>query len=424
MQLTTVYQSDTCPVWRLFTSTALGSSVVAGFSVGAVLFAARLVPGLSLPPHFAAFHGYVQVHAFAVLMTLGVLYWFLPRLWGTVPAPTRRVSAAFALLFGGLWAVLAGSLLAAESLVVAGSVVQVAGACLVVADFFCFYRGRQHRTKGHDPALLAALVVASLSLPLAYVFRAWAVRDTVRAFVDLSYLLAFYGVLVPIALTMSGRLFPLYFRTRLPSRGWLAFWLGIGSVGLVFRMLGLVSGMANGVRIGSGLQGSAILGAIVALRLVEPRVPRPGAARVLWRDPTAWIVHGAYLCLGVVAFLHLHGLVTGESIPLSLEWHLVGVGYATCLIVGVGMHLLPGFARQRMRSQRVAWVLLLSSFGMVLLRLVPFVGEGVYAALSGTVAGVLGVATVTLFAWNVGLLAPLRRTTSDTDEFEYTRVAK
>lgn len=407
----TVHQSHACPVWRLFASAALGSSIVAGFAGGAVLFTARLLPGFVLSPHLTTFHGYVQVYAFAVLMTVGVLYWFLPRLWGAAPVPTRRISAAFALLFGGVWTVLVGSLLAAESLVIAGSAVQVAGACLVVVDFFGFYRRRQHHTKGHDPALLAALVVASISLPLAHVLRAWAVRDTGRAFVDLSYLLAFYGVLVPIALAMSGRLFPLYFRTRLPSRGWLAFWSVIGSFGLLFRMLGLVSGMANGARIGSGLQSSAIIGAIVALRLLEPRVQRPGAARVLWRDPTAWIVHGAYLCLGAVALLHLWGLVTGTSIPLSLEWHLVGVGYVTCLIVGVGLHLLPGFARQRVRSQRVAWVLLLSSFGMLLLRLVPFVGEGVYAALCGAAAGVLGVATITLFAWNVGLLAPARSAT-------------
>jgi len=82
---------------------------------------ARLLPGFPLWPMLPVVHGHVQVFAFAVLMTIGVLYWFLPRLWGCPAPPAWRAQTAFILLFGGLLVVLLGFMTGIRSLVVFGA---------------------------------------------------------------------------------------------------------------------------------------------------------------------------------------------------------------------------------------------------------------------------------------------------------------
>jgi len=364
---------------------------------------ARLLPGFPLWPMLPVVHGHVQVFAFAVLMTIGVLYWFLPRLWGCPAPPAWRAQTAFILLFGGLLVVLVGLVIGDVALVALGSLTEMAGAVLVAGDLASLLRRRGGREKGKDPALLAALAEAATALPLAYLAQLLAVLHIVSEGLHFSYLLAFYGVLIPIALAMTGRLFPLYFRTRLPERRALMASILLGGLGLYLRIAGLTLDWYGGARWGAALQAAGMLGALGALRLLEPREKRAAAVRVLWRDPTAWLVHIAYASLASCA-LALGGVVwPGWMPPQSLEWHLLGVGYVTCLIAGVGTHLLPGFARQRPRSPYASWVVLLSLTGALVLRLWTVLASGSSVVVSGAVGGILGLAAMIVFAWNVGL---------------------
>jgi len=365
---------------------------------------ARLLPGFPLWPMLPVVHGHVQVFAFAVLMTIGVLYWFLPRLWGCPAPPAWRAQTAFILLFGGLLVVLLGFMTGIRSLVVFGAVGEGVGAACVVGEFANLLRRRKEPGKGSDPAMLAALGSTALALPLAYVTQLLSALRMSLSSVQLSYMLAFYGVLVPVALAMSSRLFPLYFRTRLPERRTLAAAIVVSVVGLYLRLAGDASAWHGGVRLGCALQAAGIVGAIAALRMLAPREKRPAAARVLWRDPTAWLVHIAYASLAADAVALVATVWSGQEPSPSLEWHLVGVGYVTCLIAGVGTQPASrDFARRRPRSQHAGWVLLGLLAGALLLRLWAVVEHGWGAALSGTSAGILGVAAMAVFAWNVGL---------------------
>jgi uncharacterized protein involved in response to NO len=336
-------------------------------------------------------------------MTIGVLYRFLPRVWGCPVPPAWRAWTAFALLFGGLLAVLVGVITAVRLILVFGSVAEVTGAVFVVGEFANLLYRRGESRKGNDPALIAALGSVALALPLAYSVPLLSIRKFSPARVLASYLLGFYGVLVPVALAMSGRLFPLFFRTRLPPRRGLALWIALEAVGLSVRLGGVAFAWNGGVRLGCALQAAGILGAITALRMLEPREKRPAAARVLWRDPTAWLVHIAYLSLALCAVALVRAVWPGWIPPQSLEWRLLGVGFVTCLIAAVGTHLLPGFARQRPRSQYATWVVLLLLTGALVLRLWAVFASGGSGAVGGAAAGILGLAAMVVFAWNVGL---------------------
>jgi len=399
------------PIWRVFAGAALAVSVLVGFATGGLLFAASLVPGLELPPLLPVLHGHFQVYGFATLMTIVVLYWFLPRLWGAPAGWTGHAWLAFVAFTCGLLSVLFGVLLSQPWLIAVGSLLEAVGALIVASDFLQLLRWQARHGKGKDPVVSTALALAVLALPVSLLGLCSAALGVRASGWTLSYLLAFYGTLVPIALAMSNRLFPLYFRTRLPARGWLSGTLLIAATGLGVRVAGVAVGASTAVRWGCAVQGVGLLGAIAALRLPEPREKRPSAARTLWGDPTAWLAHIAFGSLAVLAVLQLVASGLGWRVPLPLEWHLLGVGFVTALIFGVGTHLLPGFARTRPRSRWAGWCLVAMSLSMLVLRLAAMTTHGTGATLAGAVAGLFGIVSVAIFAWNVGLLG-VRSTSS------------
>ncbi|MDW8059601.1 MAG: NnrS family protein [Thermomicrobium sp.] len=402
--------SEEWPSWRLFAGAAIAWSLLGGFASGALLFAARWIGRGELgTPALAVVHGRVQVFGFVLLMTIGVLYWFLPRLWGVPAAPGTHPGAALGLFTSGAILAVVGHLAEFGPVVTVAAALETGGAVVVMRDILGLLRRRAEPGKGDDPALLAALGSAALALPSAFVVQGLAPTGLLPIGLALSFSLAFHGVLVPIALAMSARLFPLYFRTRLPVRRVLAAALAVNAAGLAIRTWGLARDWAVGVRFGSVLEGAAILAAIGALQLLAPRQRRPAAARVLWRDPTTYLVHAAYCCLGCDAVLLMWAGVVGATVAGTLEWHLVGVGYLTGLILGVGTHLLPGFARRRQCSERAAWGIFVGYLAMTALRLVAAVVAGTRAAPAGTAAGIVGLVTLTVFAWNSRILDAANR---------------
>src|SRR5690606_24892703 len=93
-------------------------------------------------------------------------------------------------------------------------------------------------------------------------------------------------------------------------------------------------------------------------------------------DPLQLHAISAYGWLVVAAgTLALEGLrMLGLPVPAVVpdaERHAIGAGFVTILILGVGAHLLPGFARLPLRSHGLLWGTLLLGNLAALLRVAP-----------------------------------------------------
>lgn len=394
------------PPWRLFAGSAVLTSMLFGFAVGTWLFVAPL---LGVSPErqleLVRLHGHVQLYGFAIALTIGVAYWFLPRLWGMPHTTMMHPLRSWVLLFGGMAIRTLGVFLGQYELVLLGAITESVGGASVAIDFARLVAQRPASGKERDPAVLLAIGLTAVALPLGLGADTLGIAGASSVGTQLGVLLGFYGVVVPVALAMSGRLFPLYFRTRIPNRGGLAGTILLNLVGLVLRCFGVVIGHGESVRLGGAVQGLGILGAIVALRLLEPRRALTGVTRVLWHDPTAWMATIAYGWFAVAAIWLIGTAVAESGRAVTLEWHLIGVGYLLTLIFAVGSHLLPGFAGQRSRAPRAGWLLLVVALGMTSLRLLAALTSGGLSSVAGSLAGLFGMGAMAVFAWHVGLLA-------------------
>ena len=388
------------PPWRLFAGSAVLKSMLFGFAVGTWLFVAPLL-GVSPERQLEL----VRLHGFAIALTIGVAYWFLPRLWGMPHTTMMHPLRSWVLLFGGMAIRTLGVFLGQYELVLLGAITESVGGAAVAIDFARLVAQRPASGKERDPAVLLAIGLTAVALPLGLGADTLGIAGASSVGTQLGVFLGFYGVVVPVALAMSGRLFPLYFRTRIPNRGGLAGTILLNLVGLVLRCFGVVIGHGESVRLGSAVQGLGILGAIVALRLLEPRRALTGVTRVLWHDPTAWMATIAYGWFAVAAIWLIGTAVAESGRAVALEWHLIGVGYLLTLIFAVGSHLFPGFAGQRLRVSRAGWLLLVVVLGMTSLRLLVALTSGGLSSVAGSLAGLFGMGAMAVFAWHVGLLA-------------------
>jgi hypothetical protein len=130
-------------------------------------------------------------------------------------------------------------------------------------------------------------------------------------------------------------------------------------------------------------------------------------------DPTELHVLVAYGWLLVAgAMLVANGTgdlgLTAIAAPVDAERHILGAGYATTLILGVGARLLAGFANRPVREARLIWATLALSGLAALLRVVPrlFGIGGAEAVLA--LAGLAGMLAVGVFWWNLPATAPDR----------------
>ena len=355
----TLHDREDFPVWRFFALGAVGSAVGFGFVAGTLAFAAPLFafsPGRIA--QLVSQHGHVHLYGFVLALTIGVANWFLPRLWGR---PQRGVSwLVGTFLFCGLLLRVFGSITDRPPLALVGGGLEFVAFVPAGWDLTRSVARAPFAGKARDPPLLVGVIVAAVALPLGLVADLFAMVGICTSGRVVSVLVGFYSVAVPIAVAMTGRLFPLYFRTRVPHRRYLAWALMVTTTGLWWRVGALVAEWSDGVRFGCALQGAGLVGAIMALRLLEPRQIRPAAKRSLWQDPYAWLATLAYTALGIDALLLL-GVALGDVQPApALEWHLVGVGCLMVLISAVGPLLLAGFAGERTGPTWTGWVILRS----------------------------------------------------------------
>jgi uncharacterized protein involved in response to NO len=92
-------------------------------------------------------------------------------------------------------------------------------------------------------------------------------------------------------------------------------------------------------------------------------------------------------------------------IVLDAEWHILGAGFMTLLILGEGVNLLPGFAGRPLRSEALVWASLVFGNLAVLLRVAPVLLSALFAGLLGPGAlassGLAGLLAVALFTYNI-----------------------
>jgi uncharacterized protein involved in response to NO len=220
----------------------------------------------------------------------------------------------------------------------------------------------------------------------------------------------FYGFLIPVAAVMSARTFPLYFQTPLPNNRLLVVGLGVLLVGLSLRVAATLTGSVLAGAAGQLVQALALVSVMVALGIFAQRRPLPRRPVRSRTDPLQVLVITAYGWLLITAlFLILSSfgqlVMPVAAIQPDAERHALGTGFVSLLILGIGGHLLPGFARQPLRNARLSWVIVILGNLAALLRVGPvLVGAAVPDSAGDwllTGAGLAGFGAVVLFAVNI-----------------------
>lgn len=423
---------DEAAVWPLFVGASLGVATTAGFGLGGALFA---VTALGWPigrwwPAAAQAHGHVQLFGWAGLMVLGVGFHFLPRLAGGPRIPTRAARVVLGLLLTGLVArvlfqpslaatptgpmapVLGGGLVASGALELAGATLalgllvrtmRAVSAVRPIADF---------RSVLPFFAIAFAAFWLALGANLAGLAGAASAGNALvpHAVDRLTTQLGFHGFLVPVSVAMSARTFPLYLRTRPPKSGPLRFGLALLLAGLALRIAGEVGTAPTIGGLGALAQAAALGAFVLALGVFAPRRPLPRRPVRPLTDPIQLHALTAYLWLLVAAaLLAQSGMAAAAAgataVRSDAEWHALGAGFVTLLILGVGAHLLPGFARRPVRGQGLIWLTLVLGNAAAILRLGPVLfASRLPTALAGhllAAAGLAGLLAVAAFGINV-----------------------
>ncbi len=305
---------------------------------------------------------------------------------------------AWALLVGGLVIRTLGVLMDQHQLTLWGAVLEWIGGVSVAIDFAQLLAQRSASGKQRDPAILVAVGLAAIGLPVGLG------ADTLGV-AGVSLVGSQIGVLMgdlrysrthgidDVRPTLPALLSDAHTRTARTDCNVL---LECGRIDPT--MCGLVIGQEGIARLGGAVQGVGILGALVALRLLESRRVPTGFARLLWRDPTAWMGAIAYGWFAVVAVLVMCNAVVERRWAVALERHLLGVGYVLTLIFAVGSHLLLGCAGQRLRVPHGGWLLLAAALGMTSLRSLAALTAGYPSVFVRSLADLPGMAAMAVFA--------------------------
>lgn len=416
-------------VWPPFVWGSLGSAVAAGFGLGGALFAAVAlrVPLGAWWPAAAQAHGHAQLFGWAGLMVLGVGFHLLPRLASAPPPPPAPTRLVFGLLVVGLLLrtiaqpALAGGDGAAAAWragLIGSGIAELVGASLALVLLGRTLRWDPTRRWRADvwavvPFFPVAFVAFWLALGanLVGVVAAATGRGLVPGRLDgLVVGLALHGFLVPIAVAMSARLFPLSLRTPPAKTRWLRVGLACSLAGSALRIGGEVGGVPRLAGIGRLGQAAALAAFVLALGVFARRRPLPRRAVRPLTDPTQLLVLSAYLWLtATAALLAGSGLaavgVGAVDAAVDAERHALGAGFVTLLILGVGAHLLPGFAGRPLRSRRLVWLTLALGNAAALLRvgplLLPVALPAAQADWASAAAGGAGLAAVVAFGRNL-----------------------
>lgn len=428
---TSTTRTDT-GVWRAFALASIALSIVLGFGLGGGLFVHLAIDdeaGLAWIAS-AQSHGHVQLYGWAGLMVLGVAIHFIPRLAGARPVARSRATAVLLLMVGGIllrtFASIAlasgGSQEEADALLwilLLAVLAECGGVILAVGALARTVGSAVNRNKSAFAAIVPLGLLASASLVVSLLIDVANVGSAIRSGdrilsadgVELAQFVAQYGFLLPIAVAMSARLFPLYVRTPPVTRrglglvaGFLAPGVIAGGAGVLLesRILDTIGRLA--VAMGVGVS-------VWVLGLLKPRVARPRQTRHAATEPLQWFAGTAYFWLLVAMVASLMTVLAewnvGETtLSPSIQRHAFGAGFVTVLIVGMGQVLLPGFAKTTLISHRLLWISLVLSNIAVTLRVLQTtspISENVPESL-GALAGAAGATALFGLAVNTRII--------------------
>lgn len=420
--------------WSLYTRAAIGLALTFGFGLGTLLFAATTFQwplGLWWPA-VADVHAHVQLFGWVGLLVVGVGFHFLPRLRGASLAPRRGERVAWWLLLCGLLLravsqpalamsvpATAAAMSARVALLCSGAL-ECAGATVALAVLrSCLGDGPPLRSRaGLWPVLpffvtafsayWAALAVNLAGLTTLLHSTAVLPPDWATVIVTQG---ALYGFVVPIAVGMSERTFPMFFRTRRPLFPVLRGALAVLLAGMPARIAGTLSGSTLPEALGGLAEAGACVAFVVALGVFAPRRPLPRQPVRIFGDPLQLHAISAYCWLLLAAVvLSLHSLwelgITSWDPSMDVEVHAIGAGFVTLLILGVGAQLLPGFANRRLRARALCWLTLALGNAAALLRVAPLLLPSDAFGSAGAAqacAGVAALLAIAIFAYNVPL---------------------
>ncbi len=415
-------------VWRPYAIASVAMSIVFGFGLGAGLFAV-LALDRSIELWWIAAaqaHGHAQLSGWAGLMVLGVGFHFLPKLAGGSAVDPQRAMVVLLLFGGGIVVrVLCGVALAVQEGgdawrlgVLAGSAAEFAGAIAAVVTLGIAVRFPAPLRLPAASSVAPLGILAMLSLVAAQLVSVTGAVDLVRSdelilparTTELAQLIMQYGFLLPIAIAMSARLFPLYIRTS-PATSRVLHSVAIAfAAGLLLRGIGTSAEREGLAATGATLLAIAGAVAIWSVGIFRKRRPLPRKQVRVVTDPLQIHVVSAYIWLIVALVASIEGEVDEAGIvhigiSPTIERHAFGAGFVTILILGVGQVLLPGFDRATMRRQDVLWATLVLGNISALLRVVPATGWDAFGQADRlmSLAGVTAVAAILCFAWNSGL---------------------
>ncbi|HEX5501803.1 MAG TPA: hypothetical protein VFW96_04235, partial [Thermomicrobiales bacterium] len=293
---------------------------------------------------------------------------------------------------------------------------ELAGASVALALLWLtLHEGPPRGPRAGLRAVLPFLVAAFGGLWLALAVNVAGVWGADGGVVDgrldrLTVELAYYLFLIPVAVTMSARTFPLYFRTPPPSGAVPRAGLVCLVAGLAARVAGELAGAAVAAALGQLGLAVALACFVAGLGVFAPARPVPRGALPLARDPLRLHALAAYGWLVVTALLLLDNaatLIGAPAVSADAERHALGAGFVTLLILGVAARMLPGFARRPLRSLALVWATLALGNLAALLRvgplllaplLPPHASEAALAA-----AGVLDLLAILALAVNLGV---------------------
>jgi len=404
-----------------FVAGALSVAVLAGFPLGLTLAVASARES-TLDGHRAALaqvHGHLQLAGWFGLFVVGMGYRLAPRFTGARLRALWPVPVTFSLYAAGL-------VLRAVSqpwmdrspfdvLAVISAVFELAGAGLFASVIWrCLRRGRPDEF-GFKPyfATGAAWLVIAMVLDLLFVVDAAGGTGAtlpVPRNSAVTYALL-YGFILSFILGVSLRTFPVFFGRKPVSRGLSGAVLGTLTAGVAAYVAGAVwhaeeatAGArtlydAGALVTGAGM-GAAVLGFGV-LRGAPHRL-RPSARRsmVFVRAGYAWL-----LAAGALQAYYAGRAIAEERFVAYYEAdalrHLVALGFATTVLFGVSLMVLPRLAVRRVTGRSVQVVIsgllalvqtaaVTRSAGSILVNELRF-KEGFWTMSAGGAAGLLAV---------------------------------
>ncbi|HLB26492.1 MAG TPA: NnrS family protein [Dehalococcoidia bacterium] len=354
-----------------FIAAALFFGVVVGFPLGLTLAHAAAQDsnlGGRWQPLVQA-HGHLQLFGWIGMFVMGMGYRLVPRFTGVRVRPRALVPLTLVLMASGLALRGLAQPFADESplaaVFVASAALEAAGTLVFSGVVLrCLATGRREAFL-YSPFFAAGAVWAAVAALLGLVFVIAAARDSATTLPALRAsaltFVGLYGFVVMFVLAVSMRTFPIFFERR-PARPLptLAAWAlangGIAAYAAAFiwksydhsvdvRLLQTAGFLAAGV---------ALLALLVLLRIFEGQ---PVRLRTSARRSMRF-VRSAYFWLLVAAALEVYfslRALADELPPTHFQTdavrHFIAVGFATAMIVGMALLVVPRLAMRRAQAR-------------------------------------------------------------------------